>query len=165
MPVQWTVGPAKIKTVARFATLIAPCAQPNSWPAMPMLRSRLFMLILATLLIAQSALGMALHRCHDDVSDTTHHIAASGMDSVVSHCHGAAAARDDATTGNMHTGADRSAAPHGICTCGIAHCAPALISQFEFASTPTHSSKTPPYCFAVIPAPAETLLRPPIFLS
>jgi len=140
-------------------------------PAMPMLHSRLLILMLAALLIVQSALGSALHRCDDDgmaMHDVATAAMANAMDSVMPHCHGNATDHDNAKAPTAHPGTDHTTishttTPHGICTCAIAHCAPALVSHFEFVSAPTHAPTAPLYRFIVLSAPTETLLRPPIF--
>lgn len=132
----------------------------------PMLCSRLFIVMLAALLIAQSALGMALHRCHEGMPPmTTRTAVVVDMKSDgVMPCH------DDAGMDNVArktSPADGShgAAPHGICTCAIAHCAPGLVSQFELAPAPANTTAMPVYRFVVATAPPDLLLRPPIALS
>src|SRR5262245_32527622 len=124
---------------------------------LPMHRSRMFMLILAALLVAQSAFGAALHRCHDGATQTTQHAAVMmEMTNGTMHCHDAAT--DSSTHSAAHAG-DHNAAQHGICTCAIAHCAPGLTSHFELASAPLHPVSMPLYRFIVLTAPTETLLR------
>jgi hypothetical protein len=130
-----------------------------------MLRSRLFMLVLATLLIAQSAFGTALHRCHDGASQmATGDAVVLNMKDMATPCHGHVEANNIPTT-DAGIDNNRHAAPHGICTCAMAHCAPGLISYFELPSTPVHATTVHPYRFVVVTAPTETLLRPPIVLS
>jgi hypothetical protein len=131
-----------------------------------MLRSRLFMVMLAALLIAQSALGMALHRCHEGMPPmAAREAVAVNMNSDdVKPCHDHAGMHNVDQKGSPADGS-RGAAPHGLCTCAIAHCAPGLVSHFELAPAPVHTTTMPLYQFVVVTAPPEMLLRPPIVLS
>lgn len=142
----------------------------------PMFCSRLFMVMLAAMLIAQSAMGMALHRCHEGMPPMTAReaVAVDMKSDGAMPCHDHAdrdhagmdnVARKSAPAKSAPADGSHGAAPHGICTCAIAHCAPGLVSQFELPPTPAHTTTMPLYRFVVVTASPDMLLRPPIVLS